>query len=180
MQCWLAMTQLEIWTPPLLMWEVKLIKSKYLDAEIGMGYEICTSLCHWSWFVPALTENHLDPQRLWDLLWKGNIPSDFLLSQCSVCHFSRNVHHLDHHVEATEGKVHCQRNCLERGYPQSKVNRCEDCCNAGKCMELVDAPQCAGGSLSCTSGSRGLVCLTGSDNLKRKSKSWLLAMLKSC
>lgn len=56
------------------MWEVKLIKSKYLDAEIGMGYEICTSLCHWSWFVPALTENYLDPQRLWDLLWKGNIP----------------------------------------------------------------------------------------------------------
>lgn len=179
MQCWLAMTQLEIWTPPLLMWEVKLIKSKYLDAEIGMGYEICTGLSL-VLICSCFNRKLFRSSKTVGSPLKGKYPSDFLLSQCSVCHFSRNVHHLDHHVEATEGKVHCQRNCLERGYPQSKVNRCEDCCNAGKCMELVDAPQCAGGSLSCTSGSRGLVCLTGGDTLKRKSKSWLLAMLKSC
>lgn len=34
------MTQLEIWAPPLLIWAVNLIKSKYLDAEIG--YDVGT------------------------------------------------------------------------------------------------------------------------------------------
>lgn len=38
------MTQLEIWASPLLIWVVNLIKSKYLDSEIG--YEVDTGICH--------------------------------------------------------------------------------------------------------------------------------------
>lgn len=120
--------------------------------------------------VPALTENHLDLQRLQDLLWKGNITqiSSFPLTATSV----EMSTILTMMLKRLKGESIDKGVVLREKLLKSQVNQYEDHCNAGKYMKLVDAPQCAGGSLNCcTSGSRGPVCLTGSDTLKRKSKS---------
>lgn len=117
MKCWLAMTQLEIWAPPLLIWEVNLIKSKYLDAEIGMGYEICTSICLLL-ICSCFNRKPFRSAKIAGSPLEGKYPSDFNLSHCSVCNFSRNVHHLDRDVEMTEKKVYWQRNCFEKEITQ--------------------------------------------------------------